>query len=30
MRGDGIGPYICASAQRVMEFLLADKIRTEM
>ena len=25
--GDGIGPYICASAQRVMEFLLADKIR---
>ena len=26
--GDGIGPYICASAQRVMEFLLADKIRT--
>lgn len=26
--GDGIGPYICASAQRVMEFLLADKIKT--
>ncbi len=26
--GDGIGPYICASAQRVMEFLLADKIWT--
>ena len=25
--GDGIGPYICASAQRVMEFLLADKIK---
>ncbi|MDD2411246.1 MAG: isocitrate/isopropylmalate family dehydrogenase [Candidatus Methanomethylophilaceae archaeon] len=24
--GDGIGPYICASAQRVMEFLLADRI----
>ena len=24
--GDGIGPYICASAQKVMEFLLADKI----
>lgn len=26
--GDGIGPYICASAQRVMEFLLADKIKS--
>ncbi|MDR1405244.1 MAG: isocitrate/isopropylmalate dehydrogenase family protein [Candidatus Methanoplasma sp.] len=26
--GDGIGPYICASAQKVMEFLLADKIGT--
>ncbi|MDR0524078.1 MAG: isocitrate/isopropylmalate dehydrogenase family protein [Candidatus Methanoplasma sp.] len=26
--GDGIGPYICASAQRVMEFLLADMIRS--
>lgn len=26
--GDGIGPYICASAQKVMEFLLADKIKT--
>jgi isocitrate dehydrogenase (NAD+) len=26
--GDGIGPYISASAQRVMEFLLADKIKT--
>lgn len=25
--GDGIGPYICASAQKVMEFLLADRIR---
>ncbi len=25
--GDGIGPYICASAQKVMEFLLADKIK---
>ena len=25
--GDGIGPYICASAQRVMEFLLADKLK---
>jgi isocitrate dehydrogenase (NAD+) len=25
--GDGIGPYICASAQRVMEFLLADRIK---
>lgn len=25
--GDGIGPYICASAQRVMEFLLADEIK---
>ncbi|MGI6493343.1 MAG: isocitrate/isopropylmalate family dehydrogenase [Candidatus Methanomethylophilaceae archaeon] len=25
--GDGIGPYISASAQRVMEFLLADKIK---
>ncbi len=24
--GDGIGPYICASAQKVMECLLADKI----
>ena len=24
--GDGIGPYICASAQRVMEFLLKDRI----
>ena len=24
--GDGIGPYICASAQKVMEVLLADKI----
>lgn len=24
--GDGIGPYICASAQKVMEFLLEDKI----
>ena len=24
--GDGIGPYICASAQKVMEFLLKDKI----
>ena len=26
--GDGIGPYICASAQKVMEFLLDDKIKT--
>lgn len=26
--GDGIGPYICASAQKVMEFLLADKIKS--
>ncbi len=25
--GDGIGPYICASAQKVMEFLLDDKIK---
>ncbi|MCL1979183.1 MAG: isocitrate/isopropylmalate family dehydrogenase [Methanomassiliicoccaceae archaeon] len=25
--GDGIGPYICASAQKVMEFLLSDKIK---
>ena len=25
--GDGIGPYICASAQKVMEYLLADKIK---
>lgn len=25
--GDGIGPYICASAQRVMEFLLAERIK---
>ena len=25
--GDGIGPYICASAQKVMEVLLADKIK---
>jgi len=25
--GDGIGPYICASAQKVMEFLLAEKIK---
>jgi isocitrate dehydrogenase (NAD+) len=25
--GDGIGPYICASAQKVMEFLLADNIK---
>ncbi|MGI5965246.1 MAG: isocitrate/isopropylmalate family dehydrogenase [Candidatus Methanomethylophilaceae archaeon] len=25
--GDGIGPYICASAQKVMEFLLEDKIK---
>ncbi len=25
--GDGIGPYICASAQKVLEFLLADKIK---
>ena len=25
--GDGIGPYICASAQKVMEFLLADKLK---
>ena len=25
--GDGIGPYICASARKVMEFLLADKIK---
>ncbi len=24
--GDGIGPYICASAQKVMESLLADRI----
>ena len=24
--GDGIGPYICASAQKVMEFLLKDKL----
>jgi isocitrate dehydrogenase (NAD+) len=24
--GDGIGPYICASAQIVMEYLLADEI----
>ncbi len=24
--GDGIGPYICASARKVMEFLLADRI----
>ncbi|MCL2334410.1 MAG: isocitrate/isopropylmalate family dehydrogenase [Candidatus Methanoplasma sp.] len=27
--GDGIGPYICASAQKVMEFLLADKIKAK-
>ena len=27
--GDGIGPYICASAQKVMEFLLAYKIKTK-
>ncbi|NLL95113.1 MAG: isocitrate/isopropylmalate dehydrogenase family protein [Thermoplasmatales archaeon] len=26
--GDGIGPYICASAQRVMEFLLRDEIKS--
>ncbi|MDR3282800.1 MAG: isocitrate/isopropylmalate dehydrogenase family protein [Candidatus Methanoplasma sp.] len=26
--GDGIGPYICASAQKVLEFLLADKIES--
>jgi len=26
--GDGIGPYICASAQKVMKFLLAEKIRS--
>ena len=26
--GDGIGPYICASAQKVMEFLLEDRIKT--
>ncbi|NCA74549.1 MAG: isocitrate/isopropylmalate dehydrogenase family protein [Gammaproteobacteria bacterium] len=26
--GDGIGPYICSSAQKVMEFLLADKIKS--
>lgn len=26
--GDGIGPYICASAQKVMEFLLADRIKS--
>lgn len=25
--GDGIGPYICASAQIVMEYLLADEIK---
>ena len=25
--GDGIGPYICASAQKVMEFLLEDKLK---
>ncbi len=25
--GDGIGPYICASAQKVMEYLLADEIK---
>ena len=25
--GDGIGPYICASAQKVMEVLLADRIK---
>ena len=25
--GDGIGPYICVSAQKVMEFLLTDKIK---
>ena len=25
--GDGIGPYICADAQKVLEFLLADKIK---
>ena len=25
--GDGIGPYICAEAQQVLEFLLADKIK---
>ena len=25
--GDGIGPYICASAQLVMEYLLADEIK---
>ncbi|MDR3206669.1 MAG: isocitrate/isopropylmalate dehydrogenase family protein [Candidatus Methanoplasma sp.] len=24
--GDGIGPYICSSAQKVLEFLLADKL----
>ncbi len=27
--GDGIGPYICASAQKVMEFLLEDKIKSK-
>lgn len=26
--GDGIGPYISASAQKVMEFLLADRIKS--
>ncbi len=26
--GDGIGPYIAAEAQRVLEFLLADELRT--
>jgi len=25
--GDGIGPYICASAQKIMEFLLADRVK---
>jgi len=25
--GDGIGPYICASAQKVMEVLLAERIK---
>ena len=24
--GDGIGPYICNDARKVLEFLLADKI----
>ncbi|GAB4311640.1 MAG: isocitrate/isopropylmalate family dehydrogenase [Promethearchaeota archaeon] len=26
--GDGIGPYICEQARRVLEYLLADELRT--